>query len=135
MGAIRNIVNDELLRMSYADPKNIKNLLRNWGNLERLSLMGDTVAICILLDLKTVTGINLDLYDRKNRDKFNECYKNGYLSHYQYMSIAYTLVLGYSQDDIAYVMGVDRSVISKNVHTGIKKIIKVLEAGINGDKV
>lgn len=58
MGAIvRNIVNDQLLRLSYKDPKNIKRFLRNWGGLEGLSEKGDTVATCILTDLKTVTAI------------------------------------------------------------------------------
>ena len=52
------------------------------------------------------------------------------------MSIAYTLVLGYSQEEIAYVMGVvDHSVINKNIHTGIKRIIKVLEGGADEDKM
>ena len=126
MGSVRNIINTQLLNLSYSEPKNIKNFLRNWGNLERLSLMGDTVAICILLDLKMATGIDLERYNRLNRERFNAGYKDGCLSYYQYMSIAYTLVLGYSQEDLAYVMGVDRSVISKNVHTGIKRIIRVL---------
>jgi predicted DNA-binding protein (UPF0251 family) len=38
------------------------------------------------------------------------------------MSIAYTLVLGYTQEEIAYVMGVDQSVISKNINSGVRKI-------------
>lgn len=132
---VRNIINDELLRMSYSDPKNIKNFLRNWSNLEALSLKGDMVALCILIDLKLVTGIEPELYQRHNRAAFDEGYKNGYLSYYQFMSIAYTLVLGYSQADIAYVMDVDQSVISKTVCTGIRKIIKMLEGGVNGHKV
>lgn len=129
---VRNIINDELLRMSYSDPKNIKSFLRNWSNLENLSLKGDMVALCILVDLKVVTGIEPELYSRNNRAAFDEGYKSGYLSYYQFMSIAYTLVLGYSQADIAYVMGVDQSVISKNIRTGIKKIIKMLEGGAHG---
>ena len=100
-----------------------------------MSLMGDTVATCVLLDLKIVTGINPNLYNRHDRSKFNDGYKMGCLSYYQYMSIAYTLVLGYSQADIAYVMDVDQSVISKNIRTGIKRIIKVLGEGIRGYKV
>lgn len=132
---VRNIINDELLRMSYSDPKNIKNFLRNWSNLENLSLKGDMVALCILVDLKIVTGIEPELYNRNNRAAFDEGYKRGYLTYYQFMSIAYTLVLGYSQADIAYVMNVDQSVISKNVRTGIRKIIKILEGGDNGHKV
>ena len=44
------------------------------------------------------------------------------------MAIAYILVLGYSQEEIAYVMGVDQSVICKNVNSGIKKIQKELKA-------
>ena len=115
MGAIvRNVVNDQLLRLSYKDPKNIKRFLRNWGGLEGLSEKGDTVATCILTDLKTVTAIDLDKYHKSDRAEFNKAYRKGKLSHYQYMSIAYVLVLGYTQDELAFVMGVDQSVISKN---------------------
>ena len=128
MGAVRNTVNDQLLRLSYKDSKNIKNFLRNWGGLESLSFKGDTVATCILIDLKTVTGINPEKYKRTDRVEFNKGYLEGKLSKYQYMSIAYTLVLGYSQEDIAYVMNVDQSVISKNINSGIKKIQKELGA-------
>ena len=135
MSTVRDITNDELLRMSYSDPKNIKHFLRNWGGLESLSLKGDTVATCILLDLKTVTGIDPALYSRESRWRFDESYHNGKLSYYQFMSIAYTLVLGYSQADMAYVMGVDQSVISKNINTGIKRIIRELEGGTSGDKI
>lgn len=99
MGAIvRNVVNDQLLRLSYKDPKNIKRFLRNWGGLEGLSEKGDTVATCILTDLKTVTAIDLDKYHKSDRAEFNKAYRKGKLSHYQYMSIAYVLVLGYTQD-------------------------------------
>ena len=126
MGAVRNTVNDQLLRLSYKDPKNIKNFLRNWGGLESLSLKGDTVATCILLDLKMVTGINIDKYNKNDKKEFNWGYIEGKLSHYQYMSIAYTLVLGYSQEEVAFVMGVDQSVVSKNINSGIKKIQKEL---------
>lgn len=126
MGAIKNTVNDHLLNMSYADPKNIKSFLRNWGGLESLSRRGDTVAICILADLKTVTGIDIERFKRNDREDFNLGYKRGKLSHPQYMSIAYTLVLGYSQEEMAYVMGVDQSVICKNVNSGIKRIQKEL---------
>ena len=128
MGVVRDPVNDQLLRLSYKDPKNIKNFLRNWGGLESLSRKGDTVATCILVDLKLVTGIDLEKFDRRNRKLFNLCYLNGKLSYYQYMSIAYTLVLGYSQQDIAFVMGVDQSVVSKNINSGVKRIQKELKA-------
>lgn len=103
MGAIvRNVVNDQLLRLSYKDPKNIKRFLRNWGGLEGLSEKGDTVATCILTDLKTVTAIDLDKYHKSDRAEFNMAYRKGKLSHYQYMSIAYVLVLGYTQDELRF---------------------------------
>ena len=104
MGVVRNIVNDQLLMLSYKDPKNIRHFLRNWGGLESLSLRGDRVATCILADLKIVTGIDPEKYNRADKSEFNKGYLAGKLSHYQYMSIAYTLVLGYSQEEIAYVM-------------------------------
>ena len=129
MGApARENYNSQLLSMSYRDRNNIKQFLRNWGSLESLSLKGDTVATCILVDLKQVTGIDLDKFDRLDRDKFNKRYKLGKLSQYQYMAIVYVLVLGYTQFDVAYVMGVDQSVISKNINSGIKKIQRELKA-------
>lgn len=124
----RNIINDSLLRLSYKEARNIRNFLRNWGGLESLSLRGDRVATCILADLKTVTGIYPEKYSKNNKDEFNLGYLKGKLSHYQYMSIAYTLVLGYSQEEIAYVMDVDQSVISKNINSGIKRIQTELNA-------
>lgn len=128
MGDVREIVNYQLLRLRYREPLVIKKLLRGWGWLESLSLKGDTVATCILCDLKTVTGIDTDKYRRKDRREFNLGYLNGKLSQYQYMAIAYTLVLGYSQEEVAYVMGVDQSVICKNVNSGVKKIQRELGA-------
>lgn len=134
LGAIvRNVVNDQLLRLSYKDPKNIKRFLRNWGGLEGLSEKGDTVATCILTDLKTVTAIDMDKYHKSDRAEFNKAYRKGKLSHYQYMSIAYVLVLGYTQDELAFVMGVDRSVISKNIDSGVKKIQRELKAYLEED--
>ena len=49
------------------------------------------------------------------------------------MSIAYTLVLGYSQEEVAFVMGVDQSVVSKNINSGIKKIQKELNVLLEED--
>lgn len=128
MGVIREITNYPLLRMSYKEKRTIRYFLRGWGALESLCYKGDTVAICILADLKKVTGIDLEEYYRSSRNIFNEGYKRGKLSHPQYMAIAYCLVLGYSQDDLAYVMGVDQSVISRNINSGIKVIQKELGA-------
>ena len=133
MGAVRNLVNDQLLRLRYEDPKNIKNFLRNWGGLESLSRKGDTVATCILTDLKKVTGIDPEKYDRNERDEFTYGYVDGELTFFQYMSIAYTLVLGYSQAELAYVMGVERSVIAKSVSSGVKRIQKELKAELEAD--
>lgn len=134
MGAVaRDTINIQLLRMSYKDPNNIRNILKNWSGLESLSRKGDTVATCILVDMKMVTGIDLDKYDRLDRTEFNNAYVNGKLSQYQYMSIAYTLVLGYSQAEIAFVMGVDQSVISKNINSGISRIQKELKVFLEED--
>lgn len=83
MGAIvRNVVNDQLLRLSYKDPKNIKRFLRNWGGLEGLSEKGDTVATCILTDLKdkvtramrrSANFENHKVYFREGMDDLEEC--------------------------------------------------------------
>ena len=122
MGAVREIINYPLLRVSYRDKKQLKRLLRMWSTLDNLGDKGDAVAICILVDLKRVTGIDMDLYSRKNRNAFNEGYKSGVLSFSQFMAITYTLVLGYTQEEIAWVMGVDQSVISRNINSGLKQM-------------
>lgn len=128
MGApVRDIVNDPLLRMSYKDKENIKHFLRNWGALESLCYKGDSVAICILADLKIVTGIDPENYRREDRREFNLGYKNGKLSQYQYLAIAYCLVLGYSQEEVAYVMGCSHQFISDCIDSGLNRVQKVLK--------
>lgn len=124
---LRNTTNTGLLDVDYSKPRVIKDLLRNWSGLESVSRRGDRVATCVLVDLKRVTGINVNCYDPKSREDFNKRYELGILSHYQYMSIAYTLVLGYSQHDVAFVMGTDQSVVAKNIRRGIKRICRELE--------
>ena len=144
MGAIvRNVVNDQLLRLSYKDPKNIKRFLRNWGGLEGLSEKGDTVATCILTDLKTVTAIDLDKYHKSEWELFQDRWAYALsmaivfggcgIGLVYIMSIAYVLVLGYTQDELAFVMGVDQSVISKNINSGIKRIQRELRAYLEED--
>lgn len=88
-----------------------------------------------ILAVKTfkVTAIDLDKYHKSDRAEFNKAYRKGKLSHYQYMSIAYVLVLGYTQDELAFVMGVDQSVISKNINSGIKRIQRELRAYLEED--
>ena len=122
MGAVRDHINHSLLRASYKDTKQLKRLLRMWSTLDELGDKGDTVAICILIDLQRVTGIDMDLYYKGDRKGFNEHYKNGVLSFAQFMAITYTLVLGYTQEEIAWVMGVDQSVVSRNIASGIKRV-------------
>ena len=122
MGTVREITNYSLLRVSYRDKRQLKRLLRMWSTLDDLGGKGDAVAICILIDLKRVTGIDMDLYYKDNRRAFNEGYKNGVLSFVQFMAIAYTIVMGYTQGELAWVMGVDQSVISRNIASGLKQM-------------
>ena len=122
MRVARDHINYALLRVSYKDKNQLKRLLRMWGTLDELGDKGDAVAISILIDLQRVTGIDMDLYSRKTRRAFNEGYKNGVLSFPQFMAITYTLVLGYTQEEIAWVMGVDQSVISRNINSGLKQM-------------
>jgi DNA-directed RNA polymerase specialized sigma24 family protein len=128
VGAVRDVVNHTLLRVSYRDKKQLKKLLRMWNTLETMGEKGDAVAICILVDLKRVTGIDLELYDRENRQAFNDAYKNGVLSLAQFMAISYTLVLGYTQEEIAWMLDVDQSVISRNINSGLKQMQAGLRA-------
>lgn len=128
MGAVREIINYPLLRVSYKDKKQLKKLLRMWDTLDELGDKGDTVAISILIDLKRVTGIDIEIYQKKGKRAFNEGYKNGVLSFSQFMAIAYTLVIGYTQEEIAQEMGVDQSVISRNIDSGLRRMQMGLRA-------
>lgn len=122
MGAVRDHINYALLRVCYKDKKQLKKLLRMWSTLEELGDNGDTVAICILVDLKNVTGIDMDLWRSGNMKAFNECYKRGRLSLAQFMAVAYALVLGYTQAEVATMVGVDQSVISRNINSGLRQM-------------
>ena len=122
MGAVREVINHSLLSVSYKDTNQLKRLLRMWGTLSELGDKGDAVAICVLIDLQTVTGIDIDIYNPLDRKAFNEGYKNGVLSFPQFMAIAYTLVLGYTQEEIAWALGVDQSVISRNINSGLQRL-------------
>ena len=128
MGSVREIINYSLLSVSYKNKKQLRRLLRAWRALDELGDNGDTVAICILIDLQRVTGIDMELYYKQDRRAFNEGYKKGVLSFSQFMAIAYTLVLGYTQEEIAWVMGVDQSVISRNINNGLIRMQKGLRA-------
>ena len=128
MGAVREIINYSLLRVSYKDKKQLKKLLRMWGTLDELGDKGDTVAICILIDLKNVTGIDMDLWRSGNTKAFNEGYKRGWLSLPQFIAVAYALVLGYTQAEVARMVGVDQSVISRNIDSGLKRMQRGLRA-------
>lgn len=124
---------DSLLEADYSKPSTIKSLLRNWSGMEAMSLRGDRVATCVLADLREVTGIRVDRFNKDNRSAFDRGWEDGILTYYQFMSIAYTLVLGYSQSDVAYVMGVDQSVVAKNLSRGIKRICSELMWGGSKD--
>ena len=121
--------NSTVLQLNYGDPQVIKKLLRNWSGMEALSLKGDRNATCVLIDLQEATGIDLDYYSKDSRELFNSRWNNGVLSYCQYMAISYTLVLGYSQDEIAYMMGVDQSVIARTISRGVKSICRYLVSG------
>ena len=128
MGAVRDHTNHSLLRVSYKDKKQLKKLLKMWSTLDELGDKGDTVAIGILIDLQRVTGIDLEIYYKKGRKAFDAGYKNGVLSFPQFMAIAYNLVLGYTQEEVALLMGVDQPVISRNINSGIKQMQRGLRA-------
>jgi len=131
MGAVKvKTVNDKLLYLKYSEERNIRSFLRNWGGLESLSLKGDTVATCILLDLKIATGINPDIFGRSeiNRFLFEKEREKGILSYYQFVSVAYVLVLGYTQEEVAFMIDCTQQAVNQNINKGIKKIQTAVRA-------
>lgn len=121
---MKGFVNNQLLYIAYSEEKNIKALLKNWTKLERLSMNGDTVATCIVTDLKLVTGIVPSDFGRNSweRKRFDDGMYKGILSESQFLSIAYVLVLGYTQEELAYILRCSQQAINQNINKGIKKI-------------
>lgn len=131
MGAVKvRTVNDQLLYLKYSESRNIKMFLRNWGGLESLALKGDTVATCILLDLQIATGIDPEKFGRAeiNRFLFEQGWKEGVLSYHQFVSVAYVLVLGYTQEEVAFMLGCTQQAVNQNISKGIRKIQTALKA-------
>lgn len=128
MGAVHvKTTNDRLLNVDYSDPELIKSLLKNWGMMEALAQKGDTVAPCILMDLERAIGVNLsDMADDKYRG-FRMSREGGVLTDPQFISVVYVLGLGYSQEEIAFVLGCTKKVVNVHISRGIKRIIVFLE--------
>ena len=131
MGAVKvKTVNDQLLNLGYSEERIIRMFLKHWTGLESLSLKGDSVATCILLDLKSTTGIDLEPFVKSNMDRylFEQCNHNGILSYHQFISIAYVLVLGYTQEEVASMLKCTQQAVNKNIRKGIVKIQTALMA-------
>ena len=111
-----------LLRLSYTEAKNIKNFLRNWSNLERLGYKGNTVAICILVDLKQATGIDFNNLVRGSKGAEFMYPNNTPLTYAQFMAVTMVLILGYTQREVAERLKTSQSAISQSINGGIKAI-------------
>ena len=128
MGAVHiKTVNDRLLNLDYSDPEIIKSLIKNWSMMERLAAKGDTVAPCILMDLERAMGVNLsDVAEDKHRGILIRG-EGSVLTEPQFISVVYVLGLGYSQDEIAFVLGCTKKVVNVHIARGVKRIIAFLE--------
>ena len=121
-----------MLEIDYTSPQVIKKLLRNWSGMEALSLNGDRNATCVLVDLKEATGIDPIYFDRYNTDLFIEKRNKEVLSRAQFIAVAFVLVLGYSQPEVAYIFGITQQAVGKSIQSGVKRISMYLGWGING---
>ena len=119
-----------VLELDYGNPQIIKKLLRNWGGMEALSLKGDRNATCVLVDLKEATGIDPACFDRYNTDLFIEKRNKEVLSRAQFIAVAFVLVLGYSQPEVAYIFGITQQAVGKSIQSGVKRISMYLGWGI-----
>lgn len=128
MGAVHvKTVNDRLLNVAYSDPEIIKMLIKNWGMMESLAKDGDNVAPCVLVDLERAIGINISSMEMNKKAGFDaSAARLGALTEPQFISIVYVLGLGYRQEEIAYVLGCTKQVVSKHISRGIDRIIEFL---------
>lgn len=130
---LRHNTNDYLLDIEYSKPKVIKDLLHNWKGLERLSLKGDRVATCVLVDLKRALGFDVIAVDRKHYIKMPDYRNKEVLTYNQWVSVVFVLVLGFTQPEVAYIFGIAQQGISRNISTGVKRIAKYLSKGVEKD--
>ena len=130
---LRHNTNDYLLDIEYSKPKVIKDLLHNWKGLERLSLKGDRVATCVLVDLKRALGFDVIAVDRKHYIRMPEYRNKEVLTYNQWVSVVFVLVLGYTQPEVAHIFGIAQQGISRNISTGVKRIAKYLSKGVEKD--
>lgn len=130
---LRHNTNDYLLDIEYSKPKVIKDLLHNWKGLERLSLKGDRVATCVLVDLKRALGFDVIAVDRKHYIKMPDYRNKEVLTYNQWVSVVFVLVLGYTQPEVAHIFGIAQQGISRNISTGVKRIAKYLSKGVEKD--
>ena len=121
-----------MLEIDYTSPQVIKKLLRNWSGMEALSIKGDRNATCVLIDLQEATGIDPVCFDRYNTDLFIEKRNKEVLSRAQFIAVAFVLVLGYSQPEVAYIFGITQQAVGKSIQSGVKRISMYLGSGING---
>ena len=125
--------NSSVLELDYGNPQIIKKLLRNWSGMEALSLKGDRNATCVLADLKDATGIDLDGFDKRNFHTFIEKRNKAVLSEAQFISISFVLVLGYSQPEVGYIMGIAHQNVSKGINSGVNRISQYLEGRVQDE--
>ena len=127
---LRNHSNEDLLRVDYSKTKVIKDLLHNWKGLERMSLKGDRVATCVLVDLKTALGIDPFNVAKKDYLLMDQHRNKEVLSVNQFNAIVFVLVLGYKQEEVSYIFGYTQPAISISITTGVKRISKYLCEGV-----
>lgn len=130
---LRSNSNDDLLNIDYSKPKVIKDLLHNWKGLEKMSIKGNRVATCILVDFKRALGFDVISVDKKHYVRMPEYRNKEVLSYNQWVSVVFVLVLGYSQPEVAHIFGIAQQGISRNISTGVKRIAKYLSKGVEKD--
>ena len=116
-----------VLDVDYKDTNTIKKLLRNWNGMEEMSLRGDRNATCILADLQNATGIDISNFKKSSFSEFIEKRNKDVLTEVQFISIAFVLVLGYSQPEVSYITGISQQAIGMSIASGAKKISRYLE--------
>lgn len=127
MGAVYVRTTDEgLLNIDYSDPEIIKSLIRNWSMIERLARKGNPVAPCILVDLEKALGVNISEMG-KGKYNFENNRASKVLTDLQFICVVYVLGMGYSQDEMAYVLGCTKKVVNLHIARGLRKICIYLE--------
>lgn len=120
MGSVkRSIYNAQLMAsVNYNNLSCLRGLIKNMAGLESMAMRGDSVALSVLMDIRTVLGVYITYP------------KEQVLTNKQRRAIHLSLVLDMKQDEVAEEMGLSQQGVSFLVRSGLRRMRNFLNKGV-----